>query len=58
MQDGFSHFVAREARGDRHQSVNDSNLFDMESKFAEVVREEDMMTLTDVMGRKSHLDTD
>jgi maleamate amidohydrolase len=37
----------REACGDRHQAVNDNNLFDMNSKFAEVVLEEEMMTMID-----------
>ncbi len=55
MQYGFSPFVAREACGDRHQSVNASNLFNMNSKFAEVVGKEDMMTLID--GIRRHLDT-
>ena len=47
MQHGYSPFVVREACGDRHQSVNDSNLFDMSQKFAEVVSEEDIMTMID-----------
>lgn len=40
MQHGFSPYVVREACGDRHESVNDSNLFDMDQKFAEVRSEE------------------
>jgi hypothetical protein len=47
MQYGFSPFVVREACGDRHESVNDNNLFDMDAKFAEVVLEEEMMKLID-----------
>lgn len=47
MQHGFSPFVVREACGDRHESVNDANLFDMEAKFAEVVLEEEMMKMID-----------
>jgi len=47
MQYGFSPFVVREACGDRHESVNDSNLFDMNAKFAEVVPEEEIMRLID-----------
>jgi maleamate amidohydrolase len=43
MQHGFGPFVVREACGDRHASVNDSNLFDMDQKFAEGVTEEWMM---------------
>lgn len=49
MQHDFPPFVVREACGDRHESVNDSNLFDMQQKFAEVVSEEDIMTLIDGM---------
>jgi hypothetical protein len=49
MQHGFSPFVVREACGERHESVNDSNLFDMDAKFAEVVLEEEMMKLIDGM---------
>ena len=47
MQYGFSPFVVREACGDRHESVNDNNLFDMDAKFAEVVLEEEIMQLID-----------
>ncbi|KAF2808750.1 isochorismatase hydrolase [Mytilinidion resinicola] len=43
MQHGFCPFVVREACGDRHESVNDNNLFDMDQKFAEVVTEAWMM---------------
>jgi hypothetical protein len=42
MQHGYSPFVVREACGDRHQAVNDSNLFDMDQKFAEVILEDEM----------------
>ena len=47
MQHGYSPFVVREACGDRHQSVYDANVFDMDQKFAEVVAEEDIVTLID-----------
>ena len=47
MQHGFSPFVVREACGDRHEAVNDSNLFDMDQKFAEVVLEKEMMEMID-----------
>jgi maleamate amidohydrolase len=36
MQHSFSPYVVREACGNRYESVNDSNLFDMHQKFAEV----------------------
>lgn len=49
MQYGFSPFVVREACGDRHESVNDGNLFDMDAKFAEVVLEKEIMELIDGM---------
>ncbi|KAH6673692.1 hydrolase [Halenospora varia] len=45
MQHGYSPFVVREACGDRHEAVNDSNLFDMEQKFAEVVKEVEMFEM-------------
>jgi hypothetical protein len=47
MQYGFSPFVVREACGDRHERVHESNLFDMDAKFAEVVLEDEMMKLID-----------
>lgn len=53
MQYGFSPFVVREACGDRHQSVIDSNLFNTESKFAKLVGEVDMMTLINGMEKPS-----
>lgn len=49
MQYGFSPFVVKDACGDRHESVHESNLFDMNSKFAEVVSEKDIMSLIDGM---------
>jgi maleamate amidohydrolase len=53
MQYGFSPFVVREACGDRHEAVNDSNLFDMDQKFAEVVLEEEMMTMINELKKPS-----
>jgi maleamate amidohydrolase len=47
MQHGFSPYVVREACGDRHEVVNDSNLFDMDQKFAEVKTEEWTMAFLD-----------
>ncbi|PMD50361.1 hydrolase [Hyaloscypha bicolor E] len=47
MQYGYSPFVVKDACGDRHASVNDSNLFDMQAKFAEVLAEQEMMKLID-----------
>lgn len=47
MQHGYSPFVVKEACGDRHSSVHDSNLFDMDQKFAEVVLEEEMVAMID-----------
>lgn len=52
MRYGFSPFVVREGCGDRHQAVNDSNLFDMDQKFAEVVLEEEMMRMLDDLKRR------
>lgn len=45
MQYGFNPYVVREACGDRHASVHDSNLFDMDQKFAEVVSETRILEL-------------
>lgn len=52
MQHGYSPFVVREACGDRHASVNDSNLFDMDQKFAEVVFEKEMMAKIEGLSKK------
>jgi len=49
MQHGYSPFVVREACGDRHEAVNDSNLFDMDQKFAEVILEEEIMAMLDAV---------
>ncbi|KAF2706489.1 Isochorismatase hydrolase [Pleomassaria siparia CBS 279.74] len=40
MQHGFSPYVVREACGDRHEAVSDSNLSDMDQRLAEVRTEE------------------
>lgn len=37
LQHGFAPFVARTACADRHDGVHESNLFDLQSKYAEVV---------------------
>ncbi|KAH8783632.1 hydrolase [Hyaloscypha finlandica] len=47
MQYGYSPFVVKDACGDRHASVNDSNLFDMQAKFAEVLPEQEITKLID-----------
>lgn len=38
-QHGFLPFVVRDACGDRHQAPHEANLFDLQSKYAEVVSE-------------------
>lgn len=38
-QHGFLPFVIREACGDRHPAPHEANLFDLQAKYAEVIRE-------------------
>ncbi len=40
-QHGFLPFVVRDACGDRHQAPHEANLFDLQSKYAEVVSEDE-----------------
>lgn len=47
MQHGFNPYVVREACGDRHEAVNESNLFDMDQKFAEVRPQTEIFQLLD-----------
>jgi maleamate amidohydrolase len=42
-QHGFIPMVIREAVGDRHEKVHESNLFDLQAKYAEVVSEADVL---------------
>lgn len=37
----------RDACGDRHEGPHESNLFDMQAKFGEVVGEDEFMKLVD-----------
>jgi maleamate amidohydrolase len=39
LQHGFTPFVVREACGDRHPAPHEANLFDLQTKYAEVVDE-------------------
>jgi maleamate amidohydrolase len=39
LQHGFAPFVVREACGDRHPAPHESNLFDLQAKYAEVISE-------------------
>lgn len=39
LQHGFAPFVVREACGDRHPQPHEANLFDLQSKYAEVISE-------------------
>lgn len=53
-QHGFIPIVIRDAVGDRHAKVHESNLFDLQAKYAEVVGEADVMAyLTGLRGAKS-----
>jgi maleamate amidohydrolase len=45
LQHGFVPFVVREACADRHPGPHEANLFDMQSKYAEVVGESDALAL-------------
>ena len=43
LQHGFRPIVAREACGDRDAATNDQNLFDLDSKYADVLPEQDVI---------------
>jgi maleamate amidohydrolase len=43
LQHGFRPIVAREACGDREAATNDQNLFDLDTKYADVVSEQDVI---------------
>jgi maleamate amidohydrolase len=45
LQYGFLPFVVRDACGDRAPGPHESNLFDLQAKYAEVVSEEEALTL-------------
>ena len=45
LQHGFIPFVVREASGDRDARVQEANLFDLQAKYAEVVSENEALTL-------------
>lgn len=45
MQYGFNPYVVKDACGDRHAYPHDSNLFDIQAKFGEVVSIDEMMEL-------------
>ena len=42
---GFVPFVVTEACGDRHRDPHNANLFDLQAKYAEVIRESDAVAL-------------
>jgi maleamate amidohydrolase len=42
-QTGFVPIVIREAVGDRHQAPHESNLFDLQAKYAEVKSKDDVI---------------
>lgn len=44
-QSGFRSLVAREACGDRDETVNEANLFDLDAKYADVMSEADIIDL-------------
>jgi len=43
LQHGFRPIVVREACGDRDAATNDQNLFDLDSKYADVLSEDDVV---------------
>lgn len=43
LQHGFRPIVAREACGDREAATNDQNLFDLDTKYADVLSEQDVV---------------
>lgn len=45
MQHGFNPYVVHEACRDRHQAVNDDNIFDMDQKFSGVRSEGEVFQL-------------
>ena len=45
LQNGFAPFVVRDACGDRHPSPHEANLFDLRSKYAEVISEVEALRL-------------
>lgn len=45
LQHGFVPFVVREACGDRHAGPHETNLFDLQAKYAEVVGEDEIARL-------------
>ncbi len=44
MQHGFRVIVPRECVGDRHQAPHDANLFDIDSKYGDVLSSEEVLT--------------
>ena len=53
MSNGFIPIVMRNACGDRHESPRESNLFDMQAKYAEVWNEEAVCNYLDKSGRNN-----
>lgn len=45
LQYGFAPFVVRDACGDRHPAPHESNLFDLQAKYAEVISEPEAVRL-------------
>lgn len=50
LQSGFAPFVVRQACGDRHPAPHEANLFDLQAKYAEVVSEQDAISLIRARG--------
>jgi maleamate amidohydrolase len=52
LQHGFSPFVVREACGDRHPAPHEASLFDLQAKYAEVIAEEQAVSLMSSCGNQ------
>jgi maleamate amidohydrolase len=49
---GFIPIIVRDAVGDRHPAPHEANLFDMDAKYGDVVREEEVMTYLANLGKQ------
>jgi maleamate amidohydrolase len=49
---GFIPIIVRDAVGDRHPAPHEANLFDMDAKYGDVVREEEVLTYLASIGKQ------
>jgi maleamate amidohydrolase len=57
LQNGFVPMVVREACADRHPGPHEANLFDLQSKYAEVVNKAAAIKILETVGRHRGRDT-